>query len=70
MATSVEVPPMSTTIASYKLTSLLAPLKEFVAPLEKVRTGNILACSAVMSVPSFCVRKIAAWLSWSLCNAL
>ena len=53
IATSVEVPPISTTTASLMLLSLLAPLRELVGPQENVRKGNFLASSAEIRVPSF-----------------
>jgi len=54
--TSVVVPPTSTTIPSRTPERNAAPRIEFVGPLEKVCTGYMRATSAVMSVPSFCVR--------------
>jgi len=52
-AASVEVPPMSRTIASFSLERSLAPRREFVGPDENVKTGNCTARSAVIMVPSF-----------------
>ena len=40
--TSVDVPPISTTIPSSNLVKYEAPLKEFVGPLLKVKTGYFL----------------------------
>src|SRR5438067_1964011 len=58
--TSEDVPPTSTTIASCTPDRKAAPRIELVAPEAKLMTGNAIAISADMTVPSFCVMNSGA----------
>ena len=63
---SAVVPPISTTIASFKPDRKAAPRIEFVGPDAKVSTGFCSAKSALISVPSFWVRYSGALMPSSL----
>ena len=55
--TSVDVPPISTTIPSSSLVKKEAPLKEFVGPLLNVKEGYLLRIEISNTVPSFWENK-------------
>ncbi len=56
MPMSADVPPTSITSASLSPASAHAPRMELVGPDPTVRMGSRTASSAVIKVPSFCVR--------------
>jgi hypothetical protein len=51
-AISVEVPPISTTIASFFSKMAAPPFKEFTIEAEKVNIGNLRAYSRSITEPS------------------